>query len=68
MKTQEELQQLKNEYESLTTKLKELTEDELKEVSGGLIPIIFSENLKESLTESGVKSYIPLDSDSKLKS
>lgn len=34
-KTQEELKQLKTEYESLTNKLKELTEDELKEVSGG---------------------------------
>lgn len=35
MKTQEELNQLKTEYETLTTKLKELTDDELKEVTGG---------------------------------
>ncbi len=34
-KTQEELIQLKIEYESLNNKLKELTEDELKEVTGG---------------------------------
>ena len=34
-KTQEELNQLKNEYESLANKLQELTEDELKQVTGG---------------------------------
>lgn len=34
-KTQEELNQLKNEYESLTNKLKELNEEELKLVTGG---------------------------------
>ena len=35
MKTKEELTQLKQEYESLATKLQELTEDELKKVAGG---------------------------------
>ncbi|MBQ0036895.1 MAG: bacteriocin [Firmicutes bacterium] len=35
-KTQEELNQLKEEYETLTNKLKELTEDELKQVAGGV--------------------------------
>ena len=35
MKTQEELNQLKVEYETLNNKLKELTENELKEVTGG---------------------------------
>ena len=35
-KTQEELNQLKDEYETLTNKLKELTEDELKQVVGGI--------------------------------
>lgn len=35
IKTKEELTQLKNEYESLTSKLKELTEDDLKNVLGG---------------------------------
>ena len=34
-KTQEELNTLKNEYESLTTKLKELSEEELQQVFGG---------------------------------
>ena len=36
MKTKEELNQLKQEYETLNAKLKELTEDELKMVTGGL--------------------------------
>ena len=34
-KTQEELDELKNNCESLSAKLPELTEDELKEVTGG---------------------------------
>ena len=34
-KTIEELNKLKNEYESLSSKLKELNEDELKQVIGG---------------------------------
>ena len=34
-KTQEELNQLKEEYETLSNKLSELTEDEIKIVSGG---------------------------------
>lgn len=35
MKTQKELHQLKSEYESLTAKLRELSDDELCLVSGG---------------------------------
>lgn len=35
-KTKEELNQLKTEYESLTTKLQELSKDELDIVSGGV--------------------------------
>ena len=34
-KTQEELTQLKTEYETLNNKLKELSDDELKQVTGG---------------------------------
>ena len=34
-KTQEELNTLKTEYETLNNKLKELTEDELEQVIGG---------------------------------
>lgn len=35
-KTKEELNQLKKEYEVLTSKLKELTDEELKQVIGGI--------------------------------
>ena len=35
-KTQEELKELKEEYESLNLKLNELTDDEMKQVTGGL--------------------------------
>ena len=38
-KTKEELNTLKTEFESLTTKLKELTEDELEQVTGGGNPL-----------------------------
>lgn len=34
-KTQEELKQLKTEYETLSTKLKELTEDDFQQITGG---------------------------------
>ena len=36
MKTKEELDNLKREVEALNTKLAELTEDELKQVIGGV--------------------------------
>lgn len=36
-KTKEELAKLKEEYETLNSKLKELTEDEIKQVIGGTI-------------------------------
>lgn len=35
MKTKEELQQLKQEYEELNEKLKELSPEELEEITGG---------------------------------
>ena len=38
MKTAEELNALKNEVETMNKKLAELTEDELKSVTGGLSP------------------------------
>ena len=52
-KSQEELNQIKNEYENLTTELKELSEEELSVVAGGLeqetllralFPVIFANN------------------------
>ena len=38
MKTQEELNALKEEVEALNKKLAELTEEELAQVSGGALP------------------------------
>lgn len=38
MKTIEELNTLKEELESLNKKLAELTEEELEQITGGLIP------------------------------
>ena len=35
MKTKEELEQIKNEYTELNKKLAELSEEELKQVTGG---------------------------------
>ena len=39
MKSKEELDALKEELETLSRKLAELTEEELAQVSGGLVPI-----------------------------
>lgn len=38
MKAKDELNALKSEVEALNAKLAELTEDELKEVTGGFVP------------------------------
>lgn len=47
-KTKEELQTIKEEFETIATKLSELNEDELKEISGGMRNVI--EALKNQLT------------------
>ena len=39
MKTQEELNALKEEVEAVNEKLAELTDEEIKQVSGGLEPV-----------------------------
>ena len=44
MKFKEELNAIKEEFEALNTKLAELTEDELKQVTGGAFLDIKSEN------------------------
>ena len=38
MKTKEELNELKKRYENLTEEIRELSEEELKEVTGGQDP------------------------------
>ena len=40
MKTKEELNALKEEVETLNKKLAELTDEELEQVTGGLVPVI----------------------------
>ena len=60
MKTQEELASLKEEYETLNRKLSELTDEELKHVTGGvswtelsgenLIPSVSRESKESSMT------------------
>ena len=80
-KTKEELKKIKEECEALNNKLKELTEDELKEVTGGAIGEWnniehsgidiknkgnYSIFYGESITNN--ENGIPLPSDEKLKS
>lgn len=36
MKTKEELEELKREYEALKEKLEELTDEELQQIAGGM--------------------------------
>ena len=53
MKTKEELNALKEEFENLNKKLNELSEEELEKVSGGktntvgVIPIIFAQTIMQ---------------------
>ena len=47
MKTKEELNALKEEVETLNKKLHELTEEELAQVSGGLVPAVYGEPVLE---------------------
>ena len=42
MKTQEELNALKEEVEAVSRKLHELTEEELAQVSGGVVPTVLA--------------------------
>ena len=45
MKTNEELNTLKTEYETLNNKLKELTKDELEQVTGGINPAMLDNSV-----------------------
>lgn len=47
MKTKEELDAIKNEVETLNSKLAELTADELEQVTGGHTPVFDEDILKE---------------------
>ena len=72
MKTEEELNELKEEVETLNKKLAELTEEELVQVSGGgpkiISPILrlLPDFIKRNDNVCKVSAAIPLDSDEKL--
>ena len=53
MKTKEELSALKEEFENLNKKFDELSEEELKQVTGGVIPVIFA-SVIQSVIRPGV--------------
>ena len=47
MKTKEELNELRTEFESLNAKLAELSDEELKTVAGGIAPLLPADTLHE---------------------
>ncbi|MBQ0037196.1 MAG: bacteriocin [Clostridiales bacterium] len=51
MKTKEELNALKEEVETLNAKLAELTDEELAQVTGGLLPKDYYENIIQNSPE-----------------
>ena len=53
MKTKEELSAIKAEVENLNVKLAELTDDELKQVTGGMLPVL----LKTGRLYMGIDPY-----------
>ena len=57
-KTQEELNALKEEVEAVSRKLHELTEDELKQVTGGTGPVFQLADKKLSVYEYEDVSYM----------
>ena len=62
-KTQDELTQLKTEYETLNNKLNELTEDELEYVTGGSlgIPSVSADNTNCIQPSSTSNRYAAID-------
>lgn len=58
MKTEKELKELKEEYTDLNKKLVELTEKELKQVTGGGVVEITSAKMLENLKAADVGSTI----------
>ena len=56
MKTKEELNALKEEVENVNKKLAELTEEELAQVSGGVVPTI-----KEQLATEEIAGFLKLE-------
>lgn len=58
MKTEKEIQELKEEYEHIEKQIAELSEDELAEITGGskMLPLIFSVGLISQMDV--VQSYM----------
>ena len=54
MKSKEELNALKEDVETLNNKLAELNDEELKQVTGGVMPVIFASVIR-NLMGSGVE-------------
>ncbi len=59
MKTKEELNALKEEVETVNKKLAELNEEELAQVSGGIVP----PSQREDLPKNTVPLYVELGDD-----
>ena len=59
MKTIEELNTLKNEVEALNSKLAELSEEELTEVTGGMKIVVIKAS-QESVDNSDIKGFVPI--------
>lgn len=51
MKTREELNEIKNEVDALSEKLKELSEEEMKEVTGGMKIVVIKSTKDACETE-----------------
>ena len=60
-KTENELNEIKEEIETLNQKLSELSEEELKEVTGGLLPIPYVSTVR-NIIKTRVKSNFVSDS------
>ena len=60
MKTPEELEKLKKEYDLLSEKLKTLPEDELKQVTGGWYVALNPENFREGGALGQTATRIPV--------
>ena len=61
-KTKEELDALKEEVEAVNEKLAELTEEEIAQVSGGVVPLAFGYTervLRSVVVKPGDAYYIP---------
>lgn len=57
MKTKEELSALKEELENLNKKFEELSEEELKQVTGGVLPVIFASVIQSVMRPGAANNF-----------